>query len=167
MILLAYIILGHPEWKGGIIKVFAIVPERELEEQKQRFTSLVSSGRLPISTKNINFIAPQENLDRKAIINQKSIDADLTIVGLQSRALRHEREKVFVGYEQIGNVLFVSASKEIPIVNEGENGRDSVSPSDRSSQNGDSESGAGEVSGGELGSSSDVTDGYGAPPPER
>jgi hypothetical protein len=170
MILLAYIILGHPEWKGGVIKVFAMFPERELDEQKERFTSLVSSGRLPISAKNISFIAQQEEIDRKAVINQKSIDADLTIVGLQSRALRHEKDKVFEGYEQIGNVLFVSASKEILLVNEREDGRDVVPPSDTSSEKGVSEAtelGAGEESKEDLASSSEVNDGGGASPPER
>ncbi|MEM9023421.1 MAG: amino acid permease, partial [Bacteroidota bacterium] len=35
MILLAYIMLGHPEWKKGFIKIFSVYPAGQEEEQKQ------------------------------------------------------------------------------------------------------------------------------------
>lgn len=168
MILLAYIILGHHEWKGGIIKVFAIFPPGGLEAEKERFTSLVSSGRLPISEKNIRFIAQQADKDRKAIINENSIDADLTIVGIQSRALKHEKEKVFEGYEHLGNVLFVSASKEILLVNERERGQDAVPLGETGSDSGDSgaiEPAAGNARKGPLDYNDGVTEAGPAPPP--
>ena len=34
MIYLAYIILGHPDWNDGHIKLFAIFPVNEIEEQR-------------------------------------------------------------------------------------------------------------------------------------
>ncbi len=168
MILLAYIILGHYEWKGGIIKVFAIFPPGGLAVEKERFTSLVSSGRLPISEKNIRFIAQQADKDRKAIINENSIDADLTIVGIQSRALKHEKEKVFEGYEHLGNILFVSASKEILLVNERETEQDAVPLSETFSDKDDSgavEPAAGDAAKGQSDSNNGVSEAVPAPPP--
>ena len=35
MILLGYIVLGHPEWKRGEIKLFASFPEEDLEEERE------------------------------------------------------------------------------------------------------------------------------------
>lgn len=118
MILLAYVILGHPDWKNGIIKVFTIFPGAELDEQKERLAALIKSGRLPIAARNVEFIAQEDDIDRKVIINEKSIDADLTIMGLQGKALKRQKTKLFEGFEQIGNLLFVNATKEIEIVSE-------------------------------------------------
>jgi hypothetical protein len=77
---------------------------------------LIKSGRLPISAKNIEFIAQSPDRDRKTIINERSIDADLTILGFQGMVLKHQKEKLFNGFDQIGNVLFVNATHEIDIV---------------------------------------------------
>ncbi|MCS7018743.1 MAG: amino acid permease [Cytophagales bacterium] len=108
MILLGYIILGHPEWSNASIKIFAIYPEDELVEQKQNLMELINSGRLPISPGNIELIPQKENVDTKTIINQKSKRADLTIIGIRSEAVKHSGEAVFMGYDGIGDVLFVN-----------------------------------------------------------
>jgi hypothetical protein len=108
MILLGYIILGHPEWSNASIRIFAIYPEDELIEQKQNLMELINSGRLPISPANIELIPQKENVDTKSIINQKSKRADLTIIGVRSEAVKHSGEAVFMGYDNIGDVLFVN-----------------------------------------------------------
>jgi hypothetical protein len=48
----------------------------------------------------------------KAIISKKSVDADLTIIGFRSELIRTEGIKIFSDYEDIGNILFVSSTKE-------------------------------------------------------
>ena len=53
MILLGYIILGHPEWKRGLIKIFALYSKSEMEEKRTDLLSLIKSGRLPISLNNV------------------------------------------------------------------------------------------------------------------
>ncbi|MBW8051149.1 MAG: amino acid permease [Cytophagales bacterium] len=116
MILLGYIILGHPDWKKGSIKLFALYPEQELEEQKEKLMSLVKSGRLSISAKNINVVAQIQNKDVRELINENSVEADLTIVGFRSEAIKHKSVELFNGYDDIGNVLFVNTSKEKEIV---------------------------------------------------
>ena len=118
MILLGYIILGHPDWKDGEIKLFAIFPEEELESRRDGLLSLASSGRLPISAKNIDVIPQKQGVRKKSIIREKSKDADLTIVGFVGGMLRHEKLDLFDGYDEIGNVLFVNAHKEIELVKE-------------------------------------------------
>ena len=49
------------------------------------------------------------------IINQTSTDAALTIIGFREEALKQIKTKLFEGYEDIGNILFINAheSKDI------------------------------------------------------
>jgi solute carrier family 12 sodium/potassium/chloride transporter 2 len=115
MILLGYIILGHPEWKRGQIKIFAMFPANELEKKQSQFFSLIVSGRLPISRSNVSLIPVDPDINQKEIISSRSIDADLTIVGFRNELIKAEGVNIFTGYENLGNVLFVSsrAEKEI------------------------------------------------------
>ena len=112
MILLAYIILGHREWSNGHIKIFALFPEENMAEEKTRLNLLIEAGKLPIAPKNIEIIERKENLDTKEIINTKSRDADLTIIGIRDELLKHEGVSVFEGYQNIGNTLFVNAAEQ-------------------------------------------------------
>ena len=41
MILLAYIVLGHPDWRNGYIKIFSIYKEEELEERRMSLMKLI------------------------------------------------------------------------------------------------------------------------------
>jgi len=115
MILLAYIMLGHPDWKNGEIKLFALFPENELEEQRERLVSMIVTGRLPISAKNIEVIPRQSHKQRREIIREKSRDADLLVLGFVGDLLLHEKERLFAGYEGLCNILFVNATREIRI----------------------------------------------------
>jgi len=117
MIYIAYIILGHPDWsKGGQIKLFTVTPEEEAEEQRQAMQEMISTGRLPISANNIEIIPKSEGVTNKEVINERSRDADLTIVGFRYEKVKHDGYSNFTGYEKIGNVLFVNAQKEKEIV---------------------------------------------------
>ncbi|NKI25343.1 amino acid permease [Arenibacter sp. 6A1] len=111
MILLAYILLGHPDWKEATIKIYAIFPEDSITEERERLFLLIQNGQLPIAPKNIEFIAQKSASSIKNIINEKSKNADLTIVGFIEKGVEHVGSKAFDGYEQIGNVLFVNASE--------------------------------------------------------
>ncbi|MCO6489227.1 MAG: amino acid permease [Phaeodactylibacter sp.] len=115
MILLAYIILGHREWKDGYIKIFAIYPEENAEEEWGRLHSLIEAGQLPIAPHNIEVIPRKPDIDPREIIAGKSKDADLTIIGFREEVARHEGAAVFKGYESIGNTLFVNAAEQIKI----------------------------------------------------
>ncbi len=112
MILLAYIILGHPEWKHGQIKIFAAYSKVELDLQKAKILALIKSGRLPISPNNVNLIPIKPHEDTKAIVSEYSNDADLTIMGFNyNTAESLAANELFNGYGDVGNILFVSATK--------------------------------------------------------
>lgn len=112
MILMGYIVLGHPEWKKGKIKILSIAKKEDVKEQKNRLTRLVEAGRLPISVNNIQLIPYDKDVDPKAVINAKSKDADLTIVGFRSEVVKRKGVEIFSGYDKVGNVLFINTNKE-------------------------------------------------------
>lgn len=109
MILLGYIILGHPEWKKGKIKIFALYPTELMEEKRKQLMELIKAGRLPISPSNISMV-PFESGDRKSKIMKYSADADLTIIGFTTDALKNI-EEFSEGYNDLGNILFVSSNR--------------------------------------------------------
>ena len=112
MILLAYIILGHPEWRRGYIKIFSIYREKEYDERKDKLLTLIKSGRLPISPGNVQLIPSDEKRNTKDLISEKSVDADLIIVGFRHEMIKAMGIEIFTGYADIGNILFISSQKE-------------------------------------------------------
>lgn len=112
MILLGYIILGHPEWKEGLIKIFAIYQPEEATRKKEELKALIKEGRLPISLANIRLISADRDKETREVIGEISADADLTIIGFRHEQLKTEGYKLYTGYERLGNVLFVSANKK-------------------------------------------------------
>ncbi len=107
MILLSFIILGHPDWKKGNIKIFDICKKEEVSEVRKKLNDLVVSGRLPITPKNIEIIVQNPNVSPKAIINEYSSDAGLTIIGFRDEKLNREEDNIFSGYDELGNILFI------------------------------------------------------------
>ena len=120
MILLGYILLGHPDWKDAEIKLFAVFPEEEIEMEKERMLSLVRSGRLPIAAKNIELIIRRPGVAVESLIQERSRDADLTMLGFVGEDVRHRKADAFGGTEGLGNVLFVSSTHEIELYDEKE-----------------------------------------------
>ena len=116
MILLGYIIMGHRDWKHAEIKIYAVVHARDMTEQEERLLALIKTGRLPISPKNIIIIKHKDDVSIKDIINDRSKDADLTVVGFRGEAVRQLGAEVFADYDSVGNVLFVNAAKGKDIV---------------------------------------------------
>ena len=111
MILLGYIILGHPEWNEGIIKIFAIYHGEEAERKTAELKELIREGRLPISLGNISLVRAGES-EVTQVIESTSVDADLTIIGFRHEQVKSKGYRIFAGYDQLGNVLFVNANKK-------------------------------------------------------
>ena len=78
--------------------------------------NLIKSGRLPISAHNIELLEKKEEISVKEIINEKSKNADLTIVGFRSEALKQLGISMFEGYNGVGDILFVNTTSEKEIV---------------------------------------------------
>lgn len=109
MILLSFIIWAHPDWKKARIKIFDICDEPDLEKHKQELVEMMKTGRIPITEKNIEIIRKDEDVSSKTIINEKSEEASLTIIGFRPEHIKHHGTDLFQGYDNIGDVLFVNA----------------------------------------------------------
>jgi len=113
MILLGFIIMGHPSWRKANIKIFNVCLAHEMGEVKQQMQDLIRSGRMPITETNIEIIERDESVSVKEIINKRSLDAGLTMIGFNANAFRKEGDlSLFEGYGEIGNVLFVHANSQ-------------------------------------------------------
>jgi len=112
MILLGYIISGHPTWYKSPIKIFEITREDEIDKTRENLLELMKEGRIPITEKNITIIKKDENLSTHELINENSEEAGLTILGFRASHLKHEGMEFFTGYDKLGDVLFVNSHRQ-------------------------------------------------------
>ncbi len=110
MILLGYIILAHPDWRKGSIKIFSICAPEHVEETRKELELLVEEGRLPITLSNIEIVAVTGNRPVHEIIAEHSINAGLTLIGFREEHFKHRGIDFFSSFEELGDVLFVNAS---------------------------------------------------------
>ncbi|MFV0522839.1 MAG: amino acid permease [Mangrovibacterium sp.] len=111
MILLAFIIGSHPDWKKSKIKIFEVSPENEVENSKLELQELITKGRLPITLKNIRILEEEKDVSFKQMMNKYSKDAGLVLTGFRGDHIKHDGEKVFDGYE-CETMLFVNSHSE-------------------------------------------------------
>lgn len=112
MILLSFIIQGHPSWRKSEIRIFDVCRKEEEEDTRKNLEQLVLSGRLPITTKNIKVLTENQEQNTKALISTHSAHAGLTIVGFHRELLKHQGETLFEGYQEVGNILFINAHSQ-------------------------------------------------------
>jgi amino acid transporter len=116
LILLSFIILGHPDWKKANIKVFETCNPGEYKETRIKITELVKTGRLPITDKNIEIITEEPEMTVKSLINEKSASAALVMIGFSIKGLKHNWESVLNGYDELGTILFVNSHNQKEII---------------------------------------------------
>ncbi|MCW3805454.1 amino acid permease [Plebeiibacterium marinum] len=109
MILLGFIILSHPDWKKGHVKIFSVCKEDEIPETRKQLKELVNTGRLPITMSNIEIIPLSEDKSVKKMITEQSSKAGLTIIGFREEQVKHGGSDIFEGFENMGDILFVNA----------------------------------------------------------
>ncbi|SFE69543.1 amino acid permease [Sunxiuqinia elliptica] len=112
MILLSFIIYAHPDWKKSAIKIFDISKPGEIENTKTHLQDLIIRGRLPITLKNIEFLEEQDDVSIQEMINQRSADAGLVILGFRGDHLKHQGTPLFQGFNNIDSMLFVNSHDE-------------------------------------------------------
>ena len=115
MILLSYILLGHPDWKNAHVQVFAALPRVEVKKTQQDFAQLISEGRLPISEKNIEYIPTDDPEAFRKLVSERSSEADLAVIGFDMHGLAERGADVFINHAKLHDVLFVRAPKQINI----------------------------------------------------
>jgi amino acid transporter len=115
MILLSFIILGHPAWRKSEINIFDVCKKGEEAETKKNLEELVRTGRLPITSKNIQVISRMDERNTKELVKEHSSQAGLVIIGFHGELLKHEGAKLFEGYDEAGDIFFVNShcQKEI------------------------------------------------------
>ncbi|MBN2615755.1 MAG: hypothetical protein JXR71_08690 [Bacteroidales bacterium] len=115
MVLLSYVILGHPSWKEATMNLFILSEKNKMEETRNNSTQFIMEGRIPVSPKNIRVIEQEPDVNFRTTIGQYSSEAALTIVGFYNEQIKHEGEKHFEGFETVGDILFVNAHKILDI----------------------------------------------------
>ena len=115
MILLSFIIQGHPSWRKSEITIFDVCKKEQEEETRKNLEQLVQTGRLPITSKNIQVLCEMPDRSTRTLINEHSSHAGLTIIGFHTDLLKHEGSKIFEGYDDVGNILYVNSHTQIDI----------------------------------------------------
>jgi len=116
MILLSYILLGHPDWGGAEISIKAAFPFMEVGERTARLNQMISEGRLPIATKNLQIIPTDDRVNFDALVEARSTSADLVILGFTEERLKEKGAELLLRHPALQDVLFVSAEETIFIV---------------------------------------------------
>ena len=116
MLLLAYILVGHPEWKRAKIRLFACSTSWDTELDADQLTTVIKEGRLPISMQNVTSVSydSEEALEQEVL--QRSAQADLVIAGLTAEDLNsNDLTEILQRYQGVHDVLFVHSIKQIAI----------------------------------------------------
>lgn len=113
MLLLSYILLGHPDWSKADITVSCALPEEELEDRRRYFAELIQTGRLPVAEQSIEFYPVESVTAYRELVARESKDADLTIIGFSLKGVREKGAEQFTHHPALRDVLFVQAPQEI------------------------------------------------------
>lgn len=116
MILLGYIILLHPDWKKSQIKIFITSTKKEVVQLKESLQERITAGRLPITLTNIEIIVVSENYSFSSVVEEHSKNAALTLIGFRDEIIKHGGEEFFNEFNNMGDILFINASKSKEIV---------------------------------------------------
>ncbi|MCK5558960.1 MAG: amino acid permease, partial [Thermoplasmata archaeon] len=113
MILLSFIVMEHPEWADSEITIYTAFPAGEEELQVEKIKRLISRGRLPITLKNVKSFSYKNKRYFDKLINRKSKNADLVIVGFTPEQLEKEGAELFKQHKKLQETLFVMAGEDI------------------------------------------------------
>ncbi len=115
MILLAYILLAHPQWRNGEIKVFDTYNPESRERSVQRLDQLIEEGRIPISLRNVQLVPHHPDQPFDTLACEVSQDADLVITGFSVEKLERDGGEYLQGFNRLNDMLFVRAGEDILI----------------------------------------------------
>ena len=115
MIMLAYILIGHPEWRNSEVKLYATFTPEEQAKKKRRLYQLVSQGRILISSKNVQVMNmdPVHSFDEFVV--EHSENADLVITGFSLDKMQKDGGEFMRGFKGVKDILFVRAGQDILI----------------------------------------------------
>ncbi|MCG9127265.1 hypothetical protein JT359_06635 [Candidatus Poribacteria bacterium] len=116
MLLLAYILVGHPEWKKAKIRLFACADSWDTELDADHLSTVIKEGRLPISEQNVTSVSYEDEETMENEVTRRSAQADLVIVGLTTEELNSEDfDLILQRYTGVNDILFVHSNEHIAI----------------------------------------------------
>jgi hypothetical protein len=110
------ILLGHPDWHGAEIAIFAAYPRHQVQERAKDLHETISAGRLLISEKNVTVIATNEDIDFDRLVEDRSSAADLVLMEFTSERIERRGRELFERFPVVRDLLLVSAEEAIGIV---------------------------------------------------
>jgi amino acid transporter len=115
MILLSYILLGHPDWDGAELSIFAAFPDSQVKERTDELMALIAEGRIAISGRRLKVFATDDRIDFSRLVEAKSADADLVLMGFTEERLRSKGTELVTRHLGLNEILWVSARESIAI----------------------------------------------------
>ncbi len=116
MLMLAYIVVGHREWRTAEIRVFACLGADGDQHEADLLSALVDQGRLPIGSKNIEVLPSESQARIEAEVDRRSADADLVIAGISADRMRDgDLAEVLGSLRGANDIIFVHAVEEVVI----------------------------------------------------
>ena len=115
LILIAYILIAHPEWESAEISIFAAYPESEVAERTRELHTMILEGRIPISPMNVNIIPTTDRSNFQQLVAERSATADLVLLGFTGARLSELGGDVFLRHKALHDILFVNAEEDILI----------------------------------------------------
>jgi solute carrier family 12 sodium/potassium/chloride transporter 2 len=115
MILLTYILLGHRDWRGAEVSIFAAYPRSEVHERSEDLHNMITEGRLLIREKNVLVIATDDGINFERLVEARSGTADLVILGFTDPHLQQKGADQFQRFATLRDTLFVAAEEDIDI----------------------------------------------------
>ena len=115
MILLAFILLGHKDWHAAELSIYAAYTEGEVGSRTRTLREMITTGRIPVTEKNIQVIPVTAEIDFDRLVEVKSGGADLVFMGFGDERLRHMGPAHLRRCPGLREVLWVSAGEEVDI----------------------------------------------------
>ncbi len=107
MILLSYILQGHPDWNQSSISVFFICDGSD-DQHATHLQAQIVEGRIPISEQNIEIVEVNNQVEKVTQILHRSGSADLVVLGFDFDSSKAEDFEIYNG---LGDTMFVYASQ--------------------------------------------------------
>ncbi len=114
MMLIAFILVGHRDWRHADVVLFVTVRPDSTPEANAEIVDELTEGRMPVRRQNIRFIGVEEGA-LEARVEAKSASADLVILAMSPGALEDAEPSALRSHPGLGNVLFVQATQRIDL----------------------------------------------------
>jgi amino acid transporter len=115
MILISFILLGHPDWRNAEIEILVAAPEERAAGEEAKIEETLATGRIPVSPRNVRVFPTDANVDFAGLVADHSAAADLVILGFTMPRLSSKGPELLQRHPELHDVLFVCAEARLAI----------------------------------------------------